>query len=64
MCPISDTLYIIRRGISPQANYNNRATAAYWRSYWQLLWIKGVTWSAQRIPTAVNLCFVDPRLRL
>ena len=25
----------------------------------QLLRIEGVTWSAQRIPTAVNLCFLD-----
>jgi hypothetical protein len=26
-----------------------------------LLWVEGVAWSAQRIPTAVNLGFLDPR---
>jgi hypothetical protein len=37
---------------SPQANYTDRATAAFRR-------IQGVTWSAQRIPTSVNLGFLD-----
>jgi hypothetical protein len=44
---------------SPQANYNDRATAACRRSYCQLLRIDGVAWSAQRILTAVNLGFLD-----
>jgi hypothetical protein len=51
-----DTLYTKKtklRGFSLQANYTDRATTAYWR-------IEGVTWLAQRIPTAVNLCFLDP----
>jgi hypothetical protein len=43
----------------PQANYTDRSTAACRRSYCQLLRIEGVTWSAQRIPTAVNLGFLD-----
>jgi hypothetical protein len=33
-------------GLSPQANYTDRATAACWRSWCQLLWIEGATWSA------------------
>jgi hypothetical protein len=42
----------------PQANYTYRATAACRRS--AKLWrIEGVAWSAQRIPTAVNLSFQD-----
>jgi hypothetical protein len=48
------------RGLSPQANYTDRATAACWRSLRQILRIEGVAWSAQRIPTAVKLCFLDP----
>jgi hypothetical protein len=40
-------------GLSPQANYTDRATAACRRSDCQLLWIKGATWSVWRIPTAV-----------
>jgi hypothetical protein len=44
---------------SPQANYTDRATSACRRSYCQLLRIEGVTWSAQRIPSAVNLGFLD-----
>jgi hypothetical protein len=44
------------RGLSPQANYTDRATAACRRSYRQLLRIEGVTGSAQRIPTAVRTC--------
>jgi hypothetical protein len=44
---------------SPQANYTDRATAACRRSYCQLLRIEDVAWSAQRIPTAVNLGFLD-----
>jgi hypothetical protein len=39
---------------SPQANYTDRATAAY-----QLLRIESVAWSAQRIPPAVNSVFLD-----
>jgi hypothetical protein len=44
---------------SPQANYTDRATAACWRSYCQLLRIEGVTWSVQWIPMAVNFGFLD-----
>jgi hypothetical protein len=33
-------------GLSPRANYTDRATAACRRSDCQLLWIKGATWSA------------------
>jgi hypothetical protein len=47
------------RGFSPQANYTDRATAACLRSSCQLLRTEGVVWSRQRIPTAVNLCFLD-----
>jgi hypothetical protein len=47
------------RGLIPLANYTAiytilyRTTAVYRRSQCQLLWIEGVTWSAQRIPKAV-----------
>jgi hypothetical protein len=41
------------RGLSPRANYTDRATAACRRSWCQLLRLGGVAWSAQRIPTAV-----------
>jgi hypothetical protein len=40
---------------SPQANYTDRATA----KLVPILWIEGVVWSAQRIPTVVNLGFLD-----
>jgi hypothetical protein len=40
-------------GLSPLANYTDRATAACRRSDCQLLRIEGATWSAWRIPTAV-----------
>jgi hypothetical protein len=46
-------------GLSLQANYTDWATAACRRSYCQLLRVDGVVWSAQRIPTAVNLGFLD-----
>jgi predicted ABC-type exoprotein transport system permease subunit len=39
-------------GLSPRANYTDRATAACQRSVCQLLRIEGATWSAWRIPTA------------
>jgi hypothetical protein len=42
------------RGLSPQANYTDRATAACRRSLCQLWRIEGVAWSVQRVPTAVN----------
>jgi hypothetical protein len=48
------------RGLSPQANYTDRATAAVGEEC-RLLRVEGVTWSAQRIPTAVNLGFLDRR---
>jgi hypothetical protein len=44
---------------SPQANYTDRATAACRWSECQLLRIGGVAWSAQLIPTDVNLSFLD-----
>jgi hypothetical protein len=34
------------RGMSPRANYTDRATAACRRSWYQLLRIEGATWSA------------------
>jgi hypothetical protein len=40
-------------GLSPRANYTDRATAACRRSDCQLLRIEGAMWSAWRIPTAV-----------
>jgi hypothetical protein len=45
--------------LSPHANYTDRTTAACRRSQCQLLRIDGVTWSAQWIPTAVNMGFQD-----
>jgi hypothetical protein len=42
-------------GLSPRANYTDRATAACRRSECQLLRIEGATWSALRIPTAVSI---------
>jgi hypothetical protein len=44
-------------GLSPRANYADRATAACRRSDCQLLRIEGATWSAWRIPTAVFSVF-------
>jgi hypothetical protein len=44
-------------GLSPRANYTDRATAASRRSGCQLLRIEGATWSAWRIPTAVFSIF-------
>jgi hypothetical protein len=41
------------RGFSPQANYTDRSKLV------PILRIEGVPWSAQRIPTAVNLGFLD-----
>jgi hypothetical protein len=32
------------RGLSPQANYTDRATATCRRSKCQLLWVEGVVW--------------------
>jgi hypothetical protein len=51
--------YLKLPGLSPQANYTDRATAACLRSYYHLLRIEGVTWSAQRIPYGRNLDFLD-----
>jgi hypothetical protein len=44
---------------SPQANYTDRETAACRRSWCQLLRIEDVAWSAQQIPTTINLRFLD-----
>jgi hypothetical protein len=41
------------QGLSPRANYTDRATAACRRSNCQLVRIEGATWSAWRIPPAV-----------
>jgi hypothetical protein len=41
-------------GLSPRANYTDRATAACRRSWCQRLRIEGATWSVWRIPTAVR----------
>jgi hypothetical protein len=46
-------------GLSPRANYTDRATAACQRSDCQLVRIEGATWSAWRIPPAVFLSFLD-----
>jgi hypothetical protein len=43
---------------SPQANYTDRETTSCRRSKCKVLLIDGVAWSAQRIPTAVNLGFL------
>jgi hypothetical protein len=48
---------------SPQANYTERATGACQRSWCQLLLIEAVTNSAERIPMAVNLGFLDRSLK-
>jgi hypothetical protein len=45
------------RGLSPRANYTDRATAACRRSDCPLLRIEGATWSAWRIPTSVFSVF-------
>jgi hypothetical protein len=52
------------RGFSPQANYTGRATAAYRRSYANILRTEVVAWLVQRIPTAVNLGFLDPETQI
>jgi hypothetical protein len=44
-------------GLSPRANYTDRATATCRLSQCQLLRIDGVAWSAQRIPTALFSAF-------
>jgi hypothetical protein len=44
-------------GLSPRANYTDRATAACRRSDCQLVRIEGATWSAWLVPTAVFLVF-------
>jgi hypothetical protein len=41
---LEDTLLL--QGMSPRANYTDRATAACQRSNCQILGIKGATWSA------------------
>jgi hypothetical protein len=44
-------------GLSPRANYTDRATAACRRRDYQILRIEGATWSAWRISTAVFSVF-------
>jgi hypothetical protein len=44
-------------GLNPRANYTDRTTTACRRSDCQHLRIKGATWSAWRIPTAVFSIF-------
>jgi hypothetical protein len=58
--PRHPNIYIYKlRGLSLQANYNDRATTACRQSWCQPLRVEGVAWSVQRIPTAVNLGFLD-----
>jgi hypothetical protein len=47
------------RGLSPRANYADRATAACRLSYCQILRIEGATWSTRRIPYCRNIGFLD-----
>jgi hypothetical protein len=49
---------VILRGLSPRANYSNRATAACRRSQCQLLWIENAAWSARLIPYGRILGFL------
>jgi hypothetical protein len=51
-------LLFLLHGLSPRANYTDRATAACRRSDCRLLRIEGATWSAWRIPTAVFSIFL------
>jgi hypothetical protein len=53
----SETIKLKLHGLSPRANYTDRATAACRRSDCQLLRIEGAKWSAWRIPTAVFSVF-------
>jgi hypothetical protein len=52
-------LNTILRGFDRRANYADRATAAFWGSSTNFLRIEDIAWSAQRIPTVVNLYFLD-----
>jgi hypothetical protein len=56
-------LYYIKttklHGLSPRANYTDRATAACWRSDCQLVRIEGATWSALTDPSGRMLGFLD-----
>jgi hypothetical protein len=60
-CHVPKTQHLKKKkklhGLSPRANSTDRATAACRRSDCQLLRIKGATWSAWRIPTAVFSVF-------
>jgi hypothetical protein len=52
--------YLIEKkhhGLSPRANYIDRATAVCRRSECQLLRIEGATWSSWRVPTVVFSVF-------
>jgi hypothetical protein len=44
------------RGVGPRANYTDRLSD---RRLLAKLWIQDVAWSAQRIPTVVNLGFLN-----
>jgi hypothetical protein len=52
--------FCLLSGFSPQANYTDRAADACRRNLCQLFRVEGVACSAQRIPTAVNVGFLDP----
>jgi hypothetical protein len=52
-CPSITDLKKKLHGLSPRANYTDRAIAACRRNDCKLLRIEGATWSAWRIPTAV-----------
>jgi hypothetical protein len=56
-CIIIKTKRTKLNGLSPRANYTDRATAACRWSDCQLLRMKGETWSTWRIPTAVLSVF-------
>jgi hypothetical protein len=53
----SKTPWTKLHGLSPQANYTDRATAACQWSDCQLVRIEGATWSAWRIPPAIFSVF-------
>jgi hypothetical protein len=57
---VHEHVHILKKklhGLSPRANYTDRATAACRRSDCQLVQIEGATWAAWRIPPAVFSVF-------
>jgi hypothetical protein len=45
----------------PEASYTDQSTAADSVIWGRILRVEGITWSVQRIPTAVNIGFLDRR---